>query len=58
MDKALNEVLGSLPDDTKVYVCRSTTLAGADRNSPGTSTPKTMPSSPCQFIRIKHFRIC
>ena len=24
MDKALNEVLGSLPDDTKVYVRRST----------------------------------
>jgi hypothetical protein len=53
MDKALNEVLGSLPDDTKVYV-RCFSAGFSNKNSLGTSTLKTMPASLCLCIRINH----
>jgi hypothetical protein len=53
MDRALNEVLGSLPDDTKVYVCRSIPLAGSNGDSPGMSTPKTTPGSLCLFTKTR-----
>ena len=58
MDKALNEVLGSLPDDTKVYVRRSIAPDCSDGESPGTSIPKEMQSSPCLCTKIKQPKIC
>ena len=47
MHKALNEVLAALPDDTKVYVCLSFSLAEITANSYSlvTNTPKVMSNS-------------